>query len=284
MLVRENRRADNRAIPIGRVVLAAAIVAAVGLIAAPAGAQCEELEAKVELLTRQIEAMQKQIIALKAQQKAAAAPPTSPAADPGTTARQQAAAAKGDGRAQALALYDRIDRLLGEERFDDAKQALADFNTENAGTPAVAWTRSLTRELAAVGKPAPESWSIERWFQGESDVTLDGKTPTIVVFWETWCPHCRSEVPKMQAIYDRYRDTGLQVVGVTRLTRTATEETVESFLDEHQVSYPIAKESGALAEYFSVKGIPAAAVVKDGRIVWRGHPTRLKPELVESWI
>ncbi len=88
----------------------------------------------------------------------------------------------------------------------------------------------------------------------------------------------------MQAIYDQYRDKGLQVIGVTRLTRTATAESVVSLISEQQVSYPIAKETGALAEYFAVKGIPAAAVVKDGQIVWRGHPQRLKPELLESWL
>ena len=48
--------------------------------------------------------------------------------------------------------------------------------------------------------------------------------------------------------------------------------------------HAIAKETGALAEYFSVKGIPAAAVVKDGRIVWRGHPIRLTSELLDSWL
>ncbi len=269
-----------------RAALGAAVLL-LSLNASPAFAQCDDLEAKVELLTRQIAAMQKQIIALKAQQKAgpvAAAPKAPATTDANAAARQQAAAARGAGREEAVALYDRIDELLGAGQIDEAKQALQDFNTTNEGTPAVAWTRSLTRELTAVGKPNPDDWSIEHWFQGESSVELDGGAPTVVVFWESWCPHCRDEVPKLQAIYDRYRSRGLQVVGVTRLTRTATDETVRSFIGEHNVSYPMAKESGALAEYFSVKGIPAAAVVKDGRIVWRGHPMRLDPELLESWM
>jgi thiol-disulfide isomerase/thioredoxin len=277
------------------VLLVAALVVACSL-ASPALAQCEDQEVKIELLTRQIEAMQKQILTLQELQKldknqgtarpapvaSTAAPAPTAAAD--AAAKQRAAAARGEGRAEAMALYDRIDQLLGESQIDEAKQALADFNATNQGTPAASWTRSLTREMTAVGKPAPDDWSIERWLQGESDVDLDGGAPTVVVFWESWCPHCRTEVPKMQAIYDKYRGDGLQVVGVTRLTRTATEETVESFISEQRVSYPIAKESGALAEYFAVKGIPAAAVVKDGQIVWRGHPMRLKAELLESWM
>jgi thiol-disulfide isomerase/thioredoxin len=275
------RTASRRFVVLGVVALLA------GSLATPALAQCEDLEVKVQLLTRQIESMQKQILTMQALQKleageaaprAAAAPAA--AAPAAAAVRQQAA--KGAGRAEAMALYDRIDQLLGQQQIDEAKQALAEFNATNQGTPAASWTRSLTREMTAVGKPAPDDWSIESWFQGESEVDLHGDAATLVVFWESWCPHCRTEVPKMQAIYDEYRDRGLQVIGVTRLTKTATAESVESFIDEQNVSYPIAKESGALAEYFAVKGIPAAAVVKGGTIVWRGHPMRLKPELLES--
>ena len=51
------------------------------------------------------------------------------------------------------------------------------------------------------------------------------------------------------------------------------------------VSYPIAKESGdALSKHFGVRGIPAAAMVKDGKVVWRGHPARLTDDMIEGWI
>jgi len=110
-----------------------------------------------------------------------------------------------------------------------------------------------------------------------------GKT-TLLVFWEEWCPHCRREVPKLQQIYSELKGQGLQVVGLTKITRSATDEKVQAFITGNKIDYPIAKETGALADYFAVKGIPAAAVVKGGRIVWRGHPIRLKPELVQSWL
>jgi len=134
-----------------------------------------------------------------------------------------------------------------------------------------------------VGKATPEGWFIEKWYQGESEVDLDGP-PTLLIFWESWCPHCRNEVPKMQKFYEKFGARGLQVVGVTRITKTATEESVKEFIAGNDVSYPMAKETGALAEYFNVKGIPAAAVVKDGKIVWRGHPIRVTEKLLESWL
>jgi len=253
----------NRARSIVTLVLAAAV------LVTPASSlfaqTCEELEKKVADLTRRLEALESRAEA----PKAAAAP------RPRVNASQ--------GRQAALALYDKIDGLVATGNFEQAKRELAGFNEEHAGTPTADWTRSLTRELAVVGKPAPENWSIEKWYQGESEIDLDGSRPTLVVFWESWCPHCKSEVPKLQKVYDDYRGKGLQVLGVTRLTRSATEESARSFLADAGVSYPIAKETGDLAAHFNVKGIPAAAMVKDGRIVWRGHPLRVTDELLQYW-
>jgi thiol-disulfide isomerase/thioredoxin len=226
---------------------------------------CEELEAEVEALTKRVEALEKRL---------APAPRPAPTANRATT---------DSGREQALAFYRKIDGLVATGNINQAKRELAQYNEQNAGTDAAAWTRSLTRELEVVGKPTPTDWSIEKWFQGESDINLDGRRPTLLVFWESWCPHCKNEVPKMQKVYDDYKDKGLQVLGVTRITRSATEESVQAFVTESGVSYPIAKETGDLAGYFNVKGIPAAAFVQNGKIVWRGHPVRLTDELLDIW-
>jgi peroxiredoxin len=90
-------------------------------------------------------------------------------------------------------------------------------------------------------------------------------------------------MPNMQKVYDDYKDSGLQVLGVTRLTRSATEESVQTFIDENSITFPIAKETGELATYFNVKGIPAVAFVRNGKIVWRGHPIRVTDELLGIW-
>ena len=58
------------------------------------------------------------------------------------------------------------------------------------------------------------------------------------------------------------------------MSRNKSKEEVMSFLQDKKVSYPNAKENGKLSSHFNVSGIPAAAVVKDGKIVWRGHPAR----------
>ena len=187
------------------------------------------------------------------------------------------------GRKQARELYDEVDQLLAQGKLEQAHRVIADFNRVHAGTPTATWTGSLLREMEVVGKDAPGDWFIEEWYQGESNADLNGSGVTLLLFWESWCPHCRNEVPKFQTIHETQGRDGLQVVGVTRLTRDATEESVKSFVRENGVSYPIARESGELANYFNVKGIPAVAVIKGGKIVWRGHPQRLTDSMLSGW-
>jgi len=106
----------------------------------------------------------------------------------------------------------------------------------------------------------------------------------VVVFWEEWCPHCRDEMPKLQQLYAAHKADGLQVLGITKVTQTATDEKVRAYLDQNRIQFPVAKETGIPSDYFNVKGIPAAAIVKGGKIVWRGHPIRLTEEIVKRWL
>jgi len=231
------------------------------------GQTTEELAKQLTELTKRVEILERQAAAARA-----VAPPV---------ARQRS---EPQGREEAVQLYKKVDDLVAVGNLQQAQAELAAWDQKYAGTNSQGWTGGLSRELAVVGKAAPTDWGIEKWYQGESEIKLDGKGPTLIVFWEAWCPHCRDEVPKLQKVFDDYKDKGLQVIGVTRLTQTATEESAKTFIAEQKVSYPIAKENGALAEYFNVKGIPAAAIVKDGKIVWRGHPMRITDELLHHWL
>ena len=134
-------------------------------------------------------------------------------------------------------------------------------------------------ELAVVGKEAG-TIDVESWFQGYA--TLDEAPLTLVVFWEAWCPHCRRELPEIQGKYERYRDRGLQVVALTRVTKSSTDEKVREFLSENDITFPVAKEGGETSDDYGVRGIPAAALVRDGQIIWRGHPARITDEDLEA--
>jgi thiol-disulfide isomerase/thioredoxin len=184
---------------------------------------------------------------------------------------------------KAKALYSEITGLMEKKEYDKAKKKMADLKAKYAATTTFKRARKLSKELEVIGKSAPVAWPIEKWYQGENAVDLNSGT-TLLVFWEHWCPHCRREVPKLKETYAALSPQGLQVVGLTKITRSATEEKVLEFIKEEEVNYPMAKETGDLSTHFNVSGIPAAAVVKDGKIVWRGHPARLSEDMLKGWL
>ncbi len=166
---------------------------------------------------------------------------------------------------------------------DGAKAKLAELSEKYGTTRAARAAQRLSTELDVVGKPEADL-AIEQWFQG-SKADVEGGKATLYVFWEVWCPHCKREVPKLTATYDKFKSQGLSMVGLTKMTRGISEDEVKSFIEEKNVNYPIAKEEGdTLSRHYGVRGIPAAAMVKDGKVVWRGHPARLTDDMIGKYL
>ncbi len=229
-------------------------------------AGCADTAALEQRLTdaeTKIDAMQAQIDAAPAAGGAAAAGPSA-----------------ADETAAGELLRSANDQVAAMD-YEGAKATIEQLTTNYRGTRAASSSRRMAGELAVIGRDAGDL-AVEDWYVGNTSFT-DGKA-TLVVFWETWCPHCRREVPKMQETWETYQSQGLNMVGLTRLTKTSTEEAAREFVSENSLTYPIGKEDGSVADRFGVRGIPAAAVVKDGKIVWRGHPARITDAMFANWL
>ena len=248
--------------PTATLVLAAAVASTAGCATAD----------RVHALEEKVAAMEAKVAELE---KRPAGKATAAAATPADPAKEEA----------AKALYKEITDASEKWEFETAKTKLTELNQKYPDSGAAKAAKRLTAELEVIGKPVPANWSesTEKWFQGTGDLS---KGATLVVFWEIWCPHCKREVPALEATYQAYKGKGLNVVGLTRLTRDKTEAEALAFIKDNKVTYPMAKDKadGGLAEAFNVSGIPAAAIVKDGKIVWRGHPARLKPENLDKML
>lgn len=82
---------------------------------------------------------------------------------------------------------------------------------------------------------------------------LRGK-PLVLNFWASWCIPCREEMPAFERMWRRYRDSGIQIVGVNYQD---SEQGAREFVDEIGVTYPIALDpDGSLARELGVRGLP----------------------------
>jgi thiol-disulfide isomerase/thioredoxin/outer membrane murein-binding lipoprotein Lpp len=225
---------------------------------------------EVKSLTEKVDALEKKVETLeKSPAKAApsAAAPTLNDADE-TKARE---------------LLSQITNLMKENKMDEAKAKFKELDSKYGETKTGRRAKRIGAELEIIGKDAPKEFKAEKWLIDGGQSALSDSKPTLVVFWEVWCPHCKREVPSLQAKHDKYKDK-LNIVGLTKLTRNKTEDEVMAFLKDNKVTYPVAKETGEMSQQFNVSGIPAAAVVKDGKIIWRGHPARLSDAMLEGWM
>jgi len=143
------------------------------------------------------------------------------------------------------------------------------------------WTVPMGSDLFArteksmVGQALPKL-SVQ-WLEKKPET--EGK-PMIVEFWATWCPPCRASIPHLNEIYAKYKDKGLQIVGITDEDRAK----IKKFEKEVPIEYAVALDAnGKYAKPFGIQGIPHAVLVdKTGKIVWEGHPMSLKESQIEE--
>jgi peroxiredoxin len=99
-------------------------------------------------------------------------------------------------------------------------------------------------------------------------VKLSGLKGSVVFlnFWATWCPPCRAEMPSMERLHARLKDSGLVVLGVD-LQEGKGE--VEAFVREHKLTFPILLDRrGSAGAAYGVRSIPTTFVIgRDGTIL-----------------
>jgi peroxiredoxin len=97
---------------------------------------------------------------------------------------------------------------------------------------------------------------------------LRGKV-VLLNFWATWCMPCRKEMPAIEALYQRYKDRGLEVLAISLDKGSAT--VVEAFVQEMGVTYRVALDpSWATARTYGVRGLPATFLIdRAGHVLLR---------------
>jgi peroxiredoxin len=79
-------------------------------------------------------------------------------------------------------------------------------------------------------------------------------------FWATWCPPCRLETPELQKLWQKYRDKGLVVIGISLDQEGAP--VVRRFADDHKLTYwQVSDAQGEIADKYGIRPIPTTYVV-----------------------
>jgi len=199
--------------------------------------------------------------------------------DAAATAEEEASTPKPMTVGEADLLFVQAGQFVAEGKLQKAVDALAKIlNGRNDGRAERA--ERFLNEIKLVGSTA-KALAVEHVYQGGVPDLSEGLS--LLVFWEKWCPHCTREVPKLEAFHKKYEGS-IKVVGLTKQSRGVSDEDIKTFIEENQLTYPILKETGQSSSDYLISGIPAAALVKEGVVIWRGHPARLTDALLESFV
>jgi peroxiredoxin len=98
-----------------------------------------------------------------------------------------------------------------------------------------------------------------------SSAQLAGK-PAVINFFATWCPPCREEIPGFVEVYNRHKENGFELIGIS--LDTDTRENLPGFLMSNKIGYRILfGDLDTARAYGNVSALPTTFFVgKDGEI------------------
>jgi peroxiredoxin len=91
--------------------------------------------------------------------------------------------------------------------------------------------------------------------------------PVVIRFWADYCKFCEGEMKAIEAVYQRHKGRGLEVLAINAGQDRAT---VEAFVKKIGISYPaLLDEKAAISKQYGVVGLPTTYFV-DAKGIVRG--------------
>lgn len=166
----------------------------------------------------------------------------------------------------------------------------------SAGMPLLAASPEKKENKTAAPAEALPTLSLEGlpevWLQGAPVKEWEKDKVYIFEFWATWCGPCLAAMPHMEQLHQAFKDNPrMQIIGVNVMDRK-TPEALKEFIKNRPtpLNYTMAvdvdgkKTREKWLEPLKVNGIPHAFAVKNGRLIWRGHPSQLSEKTMQAML
>ena len=190
---------------------------------------------------------------------------------------------------------------------EDSDEAPVDAETQDAAATTSAEERAAAESAAAEESADAEESSEADAGQdvipaidftltdqyGETHTFSDYKGKTVFLnFWATWCPPCKSEMPDIQALYEKYGENegDLIVLGVANPktdempnNQDGTVEEVTDYLEENGLTFPVVMDTtGELFYWYGISAFPTTFMIDANGNVYGYVSGALTADMMES--
>ena len=123
---------------------------------------------------------------------------------------------------------------------------------------------SMGSRVPTVGTPVEDFQLVDLNGKTQSLSQYRGKV-VLLNFWATWCKPCTTEMPAMQASFDKLRDKGFVVLAVNELEDDAK---VRDHIKQYGHTFPVLMDrDNKVANQFGVFGLPVSVFIDpQGRV------------------
>jgi peroxiredoxin len=176
----------------------------------------------------------------------------------------------GAGTKEALQLANQLTaKLLNDERVDDAERLAVLKTVHGVGRGAAAAGGGV-----AVARPAPAGELkpfTAQDLEGKPIALSDYKGKVVLVdFWATWCGPCLREMPNVVAAYEKFKNKGFDVIGIS-LDRPDAEDKIRAMQERFGMPWRQIYDGGywqaRLAVENGIRSIPATFLVdREGKL------------------
>lgn len=87
----------------------------------------------------------------------------------------------------------------------------------------------------SIGKKAPDFTAISLQGQ-EISLSKSNSDYTLLIFWATWCDHCKYLFPRLLTAENLFKNANIQVITVSL---DSNKESLEKFINDNKISWPV---------------------------------------------
>ena len=129
------------------------------------------------------------------------------------------------------------------------------------------YTAPWSKKAMGIGMQAYD-WTLPNQDGGEQTLSKEYTESMVLLdFWATWCGPCKTKMPFIQKMHEKYKDKGLKVISVLS-SDVGHEKQAAEYIKKHKYTFDLVFGNNELSNKYKIRFLPTVMMVdKTGKII-----------------